>query len=460
MNFLSKLPVAVSPVPPQTVRVLVIGDQNVGKTALSELIVTKKASRPSKSTAGCAVSVSLWQADDAASDGGGGGGGAASGAPLQLFDAFLASHAGAARQGTPGRGRDQQKFFVEIWDVSANPYYEQVGAPPRRIETRCSTRLPRFDPQAHGRARYSAYRSRLTTPPPAPRICTIAPPPPQLRRTLYKQVNGVILVYDCGDKGSLRRLAKWASEVTADGSFVAPLPDETAARWGFSGGWRGGACRDARQLGVVVSVLVAAADSNQLKDPPTPARPPPDHHRNIGGLPVPVLIVANKADRARGGAGAAASSLRLDSPLLSRICGGGASGSSGGGGGGAYTWLCDWARGLRGGSSARPVAGGMAASASGANLAELEGSIRSVSASAATGQLDWAAVSSFFTALWARRYQPGTRAAALFVQSVPSAGQLAALGGGIGAAPYLAAGPMDRRDARVDDEDRRVDDWV
>lgn len=52
----------------------------------------------------------------------------------------------------------------------------------------------------------------------------------QLRRTLYKQINGVILVYDSTDKASLRRLTKWASEVAADGTFVAPFPDETAAR--------------------------------------------------------------------------------------------------------------------------------------------------------------------------------------------------------------------------------------
>jgi len=41
----------------------------------------------------------------------------------------------------------------------------------------------------------------------------------------------VILVYDYSDKSSLKRLSKWASEVATDGSFVAPFPDETAARW-------------------------------------------------------------------------------------------------------------------------------------------------------------------------------------------------------------------------------------
>jgi hypothetical protein len=103
----------------QTVRVVVVGDQNAGKTALSELIVTKKASRPPKSTAGCAVSVALWEADDE-------GASSSGGSLVQTWD--------AAKQASQG-GRGHQRFFVEIWDVSANPYYDQVGRPGRSNAT-------------------------------------------------------------------------------------------------------------------------------------------------------------------------------------------------------------------------------------------------------------------------------------------------------------------------------------
>lgn len=319
----------------QTVRVLVIGDQNVGKTALSELIVTKKPSRPSKSTAGCAVSVALWDVSD---DGGSSSGGAV----LSAFDG----------QG----GRDSQTFFVEIWDVSANPYYEQ------------------------------------------------------LRRTLYKQINGVILVYDSTDKTSLRRLTKWALEVASDGTFVAPFSDGTAAR-------------------------------------------------NIGGLPVPILVVANKCDRLRLAAGGAAGSSALGA-AITKLCGARSDRSDGG----AIARLCSsiigcrWPRGSRGGAGS---AGGLPVSMSGPSLPDLEGQVRSVSASAATGQLDWGTVGAFFTALWARRFQPNPRGSAQFLQQ---------LGGGVGyrseALFSPAASPM-TKDRRLDDdddddrEDRRVDDvWA
>lgn len=97
----------------QTVRVLVIGDQNVGKTALSELIATKKASRPSKSTQGCAVSVALWDVEDNDA------GNSSSSSELTQWDAVTQAV-------TALQGRERQRFFVELWDVSANPYYEQV----------------------------------------------------------------------------------------------------------------------------------------------------------------------------------------------------------------------------------------------------------------------------------------------------------------------------------------------
>ncbi|KAI8473402.1 MAG: P-loop containing nucleoside triphosphate hydrolase protein [Monoraphidium minutum] len=373
-----------------TIRVVVVGDQNAGKTALSELIVTRKASQPSKSTAGCAVSVALWEVDDGEAPSGGGA--------LSSWD--------SAKGALQGGGKDRQKVFVEIWDVSANPYYEQ------------------------------------------------------LRRTLYKQVNGVILVWDSTDKSSLRRLTKWATEVAADGTFVAPFPDDTAARRAEGG------------------EPFEGNDASGVGEPPA-ATP------NIGGLPVPVLIVANKCDRQRsaasgGGAGGGA----LDA-LVARLCGppgGGAAGAGAGLGarGGelaracAAALGCRWQRGGGGGGSAGGGApGGLPrGGASAVSLAELEGQIRSVAASAATGQLDWAAVGAFFTALWARRFQPNTRSSARFLQQVPAAG-----GGGGGAPPPLfsPAGPsaMHRRLGEEDeggggggrrsvlDEDRRVDDdWV
>lgn len=41
---------------------------------------------------------------------------------------------------------------------------------------------------------------------------------------------GVILVYDLGDRRSLARLPKWAAEVARAGSFQAPFTEELAAR--------------------------------------------------------------------------------------------------------------------------------------------------------------------------------------------------------------------------------------
>jgi len=197
--------------------------------------------------------------------------------------------------------------------------------------------------------------------------------------------------------------------------------------------------------------------------------------RNIGGLPVPVLIVANKADRARSGS-SLGGSLALDASLLARFCGGGGGGSSSSGGvaagGGAYGWLCNALRGLRGAARVQGgggSSGGLAAHASGVNLSELEGSIHSVSASAATGKLDWRTVSAFLTALWARRYQPNARGVPLFCLAVPSAADGgmggAAAGGGVrGGDPFYSPGAaggyvMDRQ-LDDDDEDRRLDDWA
>jgi hypothetical protein len=90
-----------------------------------------------------------------------------------------------------------------------------------------------------------------------------------VRRLYYRQLNGVIMVHDLSDRASHAALGRWAAEVAAEGSFVAPWPDDQAAR-------------------------------------------------NCGGLPVPVLLLANKADLGKEGA-----------------AGGGGASPMGGGGGGA-----------------------------------------------------------------------------------------------------------------------------
>jgi hypothetical protein len=41
---------------------------------------------------------------------------------------------------------------------------------------------------------------------------------------------GVILVYDLTNRKTLARLPKWAAEITQYGSFVAPLAEEVALR--------------------------------------------------------------------------------------------------------------------------------------------------------------------------------------------------------------------------------------
>jgi hypothetical protein len=198
-----------------------------------------------------------------------------------------------------------------------------------------------------------------------------------------------------------------------------------------------------------------------IRTPRRPFRGP----RNIGGLPVPVLIVANKSDRLRGGGAAAAQGALALESTLSRLCGG-----TGGAGAGVVGWLCDALRGLRGGgrgSGANAAgSGGLAGGGSAANLSELESSIRSVSASAACGQLDWATVGAFFTALWARRYQPSTRSAAAFLQQVPSGSRgdlCVGVGVGGGGSALFApggSGVVARRMDDADDSDRRLDDYV
>lgn len=195
--------------------------------------------------------------------------------------------------------------------------------------------------------------------------------------------------------------------------------------------------------------------------------------RNIGGLPVPVLIVANKTDRLRSSNGQPGTSEGVLDALTKLIgganhgnsnsssssAGGGASAASSSGGshrmaqiGSAFLEGCRWRR--RGSGSGGGM--GLCMSSSGPSLPDLEGHIRSVSASATTGSLEWGTVGAFFTALWARRYQPNTRSSARFFLQLPSPGPRPA--------PLYSPTPsgMDRRldDEDEDKEDRRLDDWT
>lgn len=198
----------------------------------------------------------------------------------------------------------QRKFFVELWDVSGQPKYSQ------------------------------------------------------LRSVFFKQLNGVILVYDVTNKASLSRLQKWAAEVAHEGSFVAPLGDELAA------------C-------------------------------------NVGGLPVPVLVVGNKSDR-RGFSshmGGQAAALNLSS-FINRACTQALLGPQA-----CSSW---WLRRLLhrltgwGGPRRPPSESSMAAAAVEAGL---EPHLLGLSTSAAAGDIDWERLNGFFRTLWERRYQPATAGA-------------------------------------------------
>lgn len=200
----------------------------------------------------------------------------------------------------------QRKFFVELWDVSGQPKYSQ------------------------------------------------------LRSVFFKQLNGVILVYDVTNKASLSRLQKWAAEVAHEGTFVAPLADELAAR-------------------------------------------------NVGGLPVPVLVVGNKSDR-RGFSshmGGQAAALNLSS-FLNRACTQALLGPQA-----CSSW---WPRqlvhrltGWRG-PHRPPSESSMAAAAAEAGL---EPHLLGLTTSAAAGDIDWERLNGFFRSLWERRYQPATAGAGI-----------------------------------------------
>ena len=88
------------------------------------------------------------------------------------------------------------------------------------------------------------------------------------RRVFYADLDGVLLVHDLSLRRSARRLRRWAREIAASATFASPTPDH--CDW---------------------SVGIDAVRG----------RPGAAHVlRGFGGLPVPALVVANKADLDRG----------------------------------------------------------------------------------------------------------------------------------------------------------------
>jgi Rab-like protein 3 len=298
VSFLQNLKLSTEVPAPEhlgSIRIVVVGDPGVGKTALINYITSGKPVRSVRSTAGCQVSVKLIEQQ--------------------------AQDSKATSLGAPAA---QSKFFVEFWDVSGHEHYAV------------------------------------------------------LRKVFFKQVNGVILVYDVNNRTSLRRLQRWAMEIATEGSFVAPFNEDLASR-------------------------------------------------NIGGLPVPVLVIGTKADRLR-----TTPTLSAATPTK-QIC----SSTE------AVTQLCTgWLKrsrssGLLLRQRVRP---------SDNNLQELEKHVQGLHASAVTGQLDWETLNSFFSTLWLRRYQPATGST-----NTPTFVQQLQARAAVGAAP-VGVGRQDM--------DRLDDDWV
>ena len=88
------------------------------------------------------------------------------------------------------------------------------------------------------------------------------------RRVFYADLDGVLLVHDLSLRRSARRLRKWAREIAASATFASPTPDH--CDWS-----------------VGVDAVRGTPDA-------------PHVLRGFGGLPVPALVVANKADLDRG----------------------------------------------------------------------------------------------------------------------------------------------------------------
>eukprot|EP00878_Enallax_costatus_P004498 GHUV01004738.1.p1 GENE.GHUV01004738.1~~GHUV01004738.1.p1 ORF type:complete len:307 (+),score=64.64 GHUV01004738.1:492-1412(+) len=289
-----------------SLRVAVVGEPSVGKTALAELIASGQPAKGGiRSTAGAHIYVKLVER--------------------------------AQHQQDPGN-EAQKRFFVELWDVSGQKKYEQ------------------------------------------------------LRSVFYKQLNGVILVYDLNNKASLNCLPRWAAEIASKGSFVAPVAEEVAAR-------------------------------------------------NIGRLPVPVLVIGNKADRLKHGT-ADASSL---SSMVNHACSQVLSSST------CSSW---WRRSVSG------IRGHRRAPSETNITADVDQHMKGLTASAATGQIDLDLLNSFFAALWERRYKPvtGGSMAQEYMNRIPSYS-----GFGVNLANATAAlkGPSGLGNSSDTDGNQRLDDdWV
>ncbi|KAJ7514725.1 hypothetical protein O6H91_23G056700 [Diphasiastrum complanatum] len=146
-------------IPTAQVRVLVVGDAGVGKSSIVQLLVSGGPVKNPQRTIGCAVDVKLLTYKD------------------------------TSRTSSSANTENCQDFFVELWDVSGNEFYENC------------------------------------------------------RSVFYSQINGVIFVHDLSQRKTKTNLQKWATEVASLGTFSAPLPSP-----------------------------------------------------NIGGIPVPFLVIGNKAD--------------------------------------------------------------------------------------------------------------------------------------------------------------------
>ncbi|BDA43878.1 probable ras-related protein Rab-7L1 at N-terminal half [Coccomyxa sp. Obi] len=172
-----------------------------------------------------------------------------------------------------------------------------------------------------------------------------------LRSSFYADISGVIIVTDSASGRSQASVRKWAGEVASKGQFVAPMPPEQAAA-------------------------------------------------NPGSLPVPCLVINNKADL-RG------------------------MGSRRG------SWVSNWPRGfmvwlerLMRQFKFRRKLQALLRPASSSGLPEERLSVNVVSASAMQGIIDEAAVDGFFAECIARRLSPdggGGAAAAKFVRRPASA---------------------------------------
>jgi Rab-like protein 3 len=88
------------------------------------------------------------------------------------------------------------------------------------------------------------------------------------RRVFYRDLDGVLLVHDLTLPRAARGLERWARDVAANATFATPTPDHCD--------WNPTATQSAQS-------------------------PEPHVLRGFGGLPVPALVVANKADLDRSG---------------------------------------------------------------------------------------------------------------------------------------------------------------